>query len=804
MTFSHAATVLELPELLAAVAEFAGSSAGRARILALRPLAGPDAARARHPLLQELLQLRATAATPPPQPPLPDLDPTLQRAAPEGAILAGDELAPVRTALAHAATAAAFAAAHATPGTALASLLAGLDPLPALARRLDHDLDAEGTLLDGASERLAEIRRARRDGEARLHHQLEALLARWTAAGSVQDPFITQRNGRCVIPVRREAKHRPAGVVHDHSDSGRTLFLEPADTLPLGNELACLRLEERDECRRILASLTAALRLAIPALRRNQEILAEFDAAAASAAWASEFNCAFPSFGPTLRLRQVRHPLLAHRFRREGTPERLIPLDLELPADTRVLLISGPNSGGKTAALKALGLLTLLAQAGLPLPIADGGELPWFQAVLADIGDEQSLGSDLSTFTGHLRRLRETLAAAAAARPALVLLDEAGTGTDPLEGAALAAAVLDQLAGWGGLTLATTHLGALKSFVQDRPGMHNAAVRFNPDTLQPEYALEIGAPGASRALAVAARVGFPEPVLARAKELLASDVLRLETMLATIEDAQREAARQERESRETATGLADERRRLRDQLDRLRHERRQLLHDAERQAAALVANTRREMERILSGLAAAAGDEERRAKAREARATLEQRRHTLETAAAETAPKPPQPAPPRELRPGRTVWVEKLQANARIVAVSDAGAQLEVELGGLRYRLKAADAGRRQGPAEATDAAPPKPATLRLPRAESAPGGELHLIGRRVDEALPLLDQYLDRAALAGLPEVWIVHGFGSGRLQAAIHEHLRRHPLALRFRLGRGGADPGGGGVTWVELRRR
>ena len=809
--FSHACEVLEFRALLDAVASPAASAAGRNWVSARQPAGNLAEATALHPLIAAVMSL-SRAGTPLPQPHFREMDDVLAAVLPEGAILVGEDLLLCRDFLDAVRPVAEFAkrgaarraerdnnplaAAAAGP---LRELLAELDPLPALHQTLQQALDNQGQLLDDASPALRELRGQMHSLEARIQRQLEGILRRAEQAGVLQENFTTLRNNRYVIPLRREGKGRVPGVVHDHSDSGHTLFVEPAETLPLGNELADLRLEERDECRRLLAQLSARVREQAAVLSRDQEILAEIDGLCAIASWAEECDCVLPRFGARLELLGAAHPLLLQQFRRSGQESALVRLDVALPPQTRVLLISGPNSGGKTAALKTVGLLALAAQAGLPVPVLPQSEFIFFEQIFADIGDEQSLAANLSTFTAHLTRLRSILCEARRGRT-LVLLDEIGVGTDPLEGGALACAALGALAETGGLTLASTHLSAIKSFVHGREGMLSAGVRFNPVTLAPEYALEIGHPGASHALTIAARVGLPEEILAAARELLSSDYLRLESMLAHIADAQREVSQKEREIQETVRGLAGERDQVRDELRKLREERRGLLHEAYEQASGLVENARREMDRLLATIRSAEDAEDRRAKAKAALSGAAAREAKLREAAAETQPKPAHPLRADRLVPGQEVWVEKLHANARVIAVAANRKTVTVSTGALRFAVSAREIGRRDG-----EAAEARPAPLResRPRATERVGTELMLIGKTVDEALPVLDQYLDRAALAGLPALRLVHGYGTGRLQRAVHAFLKEHPLVARFRLGQGGTDPGGGGVTLVELKR-
>ncbi|MFA5205055.1 MAG: Smr/MutS family protein, partial [Lentisphaeria bacterium] len=383
---------------------------------------------------------------------------------------------------------------------------------------------------------------------------------------------------------------------------------------------------------------------------------------------------------------------------------------------------------------------------------------------------------------------------------ALVLLDELGAATDPLEGGALACAVLEALAAIpGSLTLATTHLGTVKTFAQEQAGMLNAAVRFNAATLAPEYRLDAGQPGASQALAIAARTGFPAALLERARSLLSADHLRLETLIATVEDDRRRLAEREQQLAESLAAVTRDRASLTAELAELRAERRRLLHEASQQAAGIVANAQRDVSQLLRETRQhppADGRAEQQLRDR-----LRERGEKLQETVKTSAPKPSQPLPSADLVPGRTVWVASLDTNAVIERVSDDRHQVTVETGGLHVTVDAAALGRRNN---AQPSARPAAAKLIRPRPPEAVPGELNLVGKRVEEALPVLDHYLDQAAFSGRPEARIVHGFGSGRLQAAVHDFLRGHPLVGKFRLGKGGTDLGGGGITLVTFRRR
>jgi DNA mismatch repair protein MutS2 len=461
----------------------------------------------------------------------------------------------------------------------------------------------------------------------------------------------------------------------------------------------------------------------------------------------------------------------------------------------KTVVITGSNTGGKTVALKTVGLLTLLAHCGLPVPADPRSEFARFDRVFADIGDEQSLQASLSTFSGHIRHLTSVFELSRSGH-SLILLDEIGAGTDPIEGGALACAILQQLAERQTLTLATTHLGVVKQFVQDQRQMRNAAVRFNTDTLRPEYVLDLGRPGASHALLIARRLHLPDDVLQAAERMLSSDHLRLEQVLASMEDDQRRLADSERDARGARDELVQERETVRQELQQLRQERRRLLHEAYQQAAGIVENARRDIENRLRQIREAAAQPAAAvAAAATARHTLEERSRNLRDGADQTAPRPPDPLPPAEIAVGRRVWVQKLQAHGTLLALTDHGHTARVEVGGLPFTVEVRELGRSQQPT-----ASPPAVTVQRPRPQGPTATEINLLGLRVDEALDRLDQFLDRAALAGMSEVRVIHGFGTGRLRAGIHAWLRSQKHVRSFRLG-GEKDPGGAGGTVVIL---
>ncbi len=795
----HTMRQLGYLQLLERIAGYVQSAPGRRLVLSLRPQRELGAIRARRGLYEDLLKLSETAqALPGLQ--VDDLGEVLRRVQPASAALDGPELRQCAMQLETAAAVRAFlASAEAQALPHLTRLAEGLDGCDELRFRLLRSIDTDGSVLDGASERLRELRRSHAETERHLQRTLDAMLRDGAYVGALQEKFVTQRNGRYVLPVKREAQRSLPGLVHDASSTGQTLFVEPAETLPLGNALQTLAGEERAEVRRILAELSAGVRACLESFRANGRILAELDAGAAVARWAGDYQCVLPSFGGFLKLQNARHPLLLAQFREEGAGRKVVPLDLELPPRTRTLAITGSNAGGKTVALKTVGLLALAAQSGLPVPAGPESLFEVYDLILADIGDAQSLADNLSTFSGHVANLAAILkeTASATCNRALVLLDELGSGTEPVEGGAIACGVLDALARRPVLALATTHLGVVKNFVHATAGMENAAVSFNAETLEPEFRLELGRPGASHAMMIAKRMGMPDGVLRKAESFLSGEQLRLEEVLVRMDREQRQLARRNEEAEAARKEAVAERDGLRQEREELRRTRKQMLHDAYEQANTLVDNARRELEHLVQQ-AGRGGNAPGMAAARQ---ELEARRRRVEEGLKATAARPSRPAlKAKELAVGRKIWVEKLSAHGRIARIDGNGKGVAVEVGGILFNLKASELFPAQPGAETEEPAPA--VTVRAPRFEGQTSHEVMLVGMRVEDALDRLAAYLNDCVLAHLDEVRVVHGFGTGRLREGVQQWLRKQPFVASYRTGVDQQDAGGGGVTIVRLK--
>jgi DNA mismatch repair protein MutS2 len=672
----------------------------------------------------------------------------------------------------------------------LAERATALAELPALTQAIARAINDRAQVADDASDELARLRRELATQRARLLEKLQRLLSAAANAKAIQEPIITERDGRYVIPIRAEAKGRIPGIIHDTSASGATLFIEPLAVVEMGNRVRELERAEAREVERILRELSARVSADADAIDANVALLAEIDLAFAKAKYAMEIDGIQPEIRDSpspisnLQLLDARHPLL--------DPQTVVPISVRLGGEFSILVITGPNTGGKTVTLKTVGLLALMAQSGLHIPARAGSRLPIFSGVYADIGDEQSIEQSLSTFSAHLKNIVEILQQADAR--SLVLLDELGAGTDPVEGAALARALLWRLLERKIPALVATHYAELKAFAHATPGVQNASMEFDVETLAPTYHLTIGLPGQSNAFAIAARLGLDARIIEQARAALARSDVELEAMLAEIKRAQQDAAsaraHAELAQREAEQRVAEARRKLAE----VEAARADILARAHADAQAEIQLAREELNRWRSEWRAAASPRDL------ARAQAE-----LDKLAAQfPAPSPAPVAPPASVslapgpaQVGDSVWIARLGQIGEVLALDANGA--EVQVGNFRVRVKLDELGER--------VAAPAPtranivSQVALPETES-PGAEVSLRGMRAEDALDKLEKYLDRAYRAGLPYVRVVHGKGTGTLRKLARDLLRTHPLVATLRE----AEPqeGGEGVTVVKLVSR
>jgi DNA mismatch repair protein MutS2 len=791
----HALRVLEFNKVLDRLAGLTAFAGGHELALALRPSPRYEDVLERQQRLLEAVRLLSFRA------PLnlnaaADVRPALAKAALGGVLDVHDLLAIAATQrVAQQVRNALGRLAASLPR--LGALGAAMVEQPAVVDEIGRSLDQRGEVLDAASPALGVMRRDIRIAHDRLHAKLQAFLSSSVGRLAAQEPIVTLRDGRYVVPIKADFRGEVRGIVHDVSQSGATVFIEPLAVVDLANTWRELQIEEQREVERILRRLSGLVGDAAAELGANVERLAELDLLLAAARLGEELrpgglHC-LPSeerggapevwltrAPAALDLRDARHPLLA-------AP---VPISLHIGDADRVLLVTGPNTGGKTVALKTVGLLCLMAQAGLPVPAEPGSVLPVFEAVLADIGDEQSIEQSLSTFSGHLRNIIALLERAGPG--SLVLLDELAAGTDPAEGAALARALLQHLLATGALTVATTHHGELKLFAHATPGVRNAAVKFDPVTLAPTYRITIGVPGRSNALAIAARLGLPEAILRAAQASLAPEEMAIDSLLADLH-AEREAAAAARRAEEQARRRAEEARaHVEQRLAGIDSERAERLDEAALALESEVAAAREALARVQRLAArerlpvSAAEVVEAKEAIVEATETARRLRRRSRRRRRVVSPRP------EAIKPGMEVWLQGIPMAAEALSAPDQRGEVDVSLGGLRARVRldqVVRVGPARGRAPERAALPPPPLAVE----------EIEVRGQTLDEALPLIEKFLDDGFRAGVPRLRVVHGKGTGKMRGAVRSLLASHPLVKSFAFA--AAQEGGEGVTVVEM---
>jgi DNA mismatch repair protein MutS2 len=661
----------------------------------------------------------------------------------------------------------------------------GIVELKQIEKDITSCIDPSGDVLDAASPALASVRRQLRDTRAQILERLEHFIQTPRGRRMLQEDIITEREGRYVVLVKMEYRHEVKGIVHDISNTEATVFVEPTATVGLGNAIRELVIEEHREVERVLRILSAEIGAHAADIGRAIELAAELDLIVAKAKFARAVRAAEPHIvppdapenGARLKLVDARHPLLG---------EKAVPFSAELGHEYRILVITGPNTGGKTVTLKTIGLINLMAQSGIPVPAAPESRLPVFDGVFADIGDEQSIEQTLSTFSWHIGNVNRIVQQATPR--SLVLLDELGTSTDPAEGAALARAILLYFQKRGTLAVITTHFTDLKAFAHATDGLQNASLEFDPVNLRPTYHLAIGIPGGSNAMATAARLGLPQEIIETARSYLSGGGQELETLLAGLMRERRTAAELRKQAEDERRRLEKQNAAVAKELERLRSEERRTIQQARDDIVREAAGLNREIKQAVSDLRKVKSTESVEA----ARRALAEVRERLE--AGQLRPREDEePATESEtVAVGDTVRLREVGMTANVISLDEASREVEVQAGRTRMRLSL------DAVTKVTQTTPQAPPRQVLP-ATPAPPRQLDLRGGRADEIEPLLDSYLNDAARANLPEVRIIHGVGTGTVRAIVRDFLDGYPLVKSFRAGE--RDEGGDGATIVKL---
>ena len=793
---------LEYPKILERLADYCAFPASVEKARALRPTSNLEDAHHRQAVTREVVMLLST-----------NTNLTIGGArdvrekvelAERGGVLLPSDLLDIKYTLISARTLARSFERLESQTPHLAEIAYKLPNPPGLVDVITRAISERGEVLDSASEKLGTIRRDLHITHGRLLDKMQRIVSDPRNAPFLQETLVTQRDGRYVLPLRAEFKGRIKSIVHDQSTSGATLFVEPLAVVEMNNQYRELQLAERDEERRVLAELSDQVGVIAPELLEMVEVIAELDLAFACGKYAQDLEASEPGLRPfqdrqnsqhpgsVLRIYQARHPLL--------DPQTVVPIDVELDPETFVLVITGPNTGGKTVSLKTVGLLALMAQSGLHIPAAHGSELSLFKDIFADIGDEQSIEQSLSTFSSHITNIIRILDQAD--RQSLVILDELGAGTDPQEGAALARALLTHLLERGITTLVTTHHPELKSYAHATPGVVNACVEFDLETLQPTFRLTIGLPGRSNALAIAQRLGMPEEIIGSARSEIDPEELRAEDLLDEIlrqrdltrdtlvetEKARREIERLRAELSQRLEGIEDERRAILEQGHAEAGALLETLQDEVNQARRVLARARQPLD-VLKSV-----DEK-----------IEELEEVVETPVVRHRTSLDDEMLPKTLRLGDKVRVRSLNTQGIVTAIGEEEA--EVQVGNLRVRSRLSElepvrSYETETDVKRTSTIPALERTTQPTRIEppASPGIELHLRGMRIEEAMEALERYLDAAYLAGLPFVRIIHGKGTGKLRRAVREILDGHPQVRSHEPG--GDKEGGEGVTIAKLK--
>ncbi|MCH3958939.1 MAG: endonuclease MutS2 [Selenomonas sp.] len=785
--------ILEYEKITEMLAERAGSSLGKEKALHLFPSSDPDEVREWQEETAEAAAI--LAMTSPPLGGIRDIRPLLAKAG-KGSVLDLSEMMNVMSTLYAMRNVKYFFRDLEMEAPTLKEWAHSIEILGQLERDLNNTIDEHGNMREDASVELRRIRRELKSSQVHIKDKIQNILHDGQYQKMFQDSIVTVRDERYVIPVKAEYRSHFPGLIHDQSASGSTLFIEPMAVVELNNDVKQLTLAEQQEVQRILRQLSNQISRDRETLTDNSDVLADVDFAFAKAKLAIDMDAVRPLLNTEGRtvLKNARHPLIAK--------EVVIPTSITLGEDYRMLLITGPNTGGKTVSMKTLGLMVLMAQSGCYLPVDPDSEIAIYQNIYADIGDEQSIEQSLSTFSAHMTHLVRILGKVDS--DDLLLLDELGAGTDPEEGAALAMSILERLLEVRATTVATTHYSELKTFAYTRDGIENACVEFDVETLRPTYRLLIGIPGASNAFAISRRLGLSDSLILRAQQLVKADHAQFEHVINQLENEkmmyeQRNADIMERQQRVTQLELKLERAK-----EELSQKKGDIIRKAKDKSAALIRQTRRESEAVIKELKEQFDDQ-----------GIKRRQQTIQEARARLNDAFEKARPGimaqsgvgkrinlANIQPGDSVYVKKLDQKGTVLEVQ--GKELTVQLGSLRTKVKASAC------TFLSKAATEKPSVVSGSRKTSQAGSflqktqnigrDIDIRGLMVDEAEVVVGKFLDDAVIAGLSQVLIIHGKGTGALRKGIHDYLKRHKNVLKYQFA--DINEGGTGATVVDLK--
>ncbi len=792
MTFFEKSQVtLELPQVLRDAAAEAQSDAGKAAILSLAPVTDKyeitrrqsETSAAKH-----LLSLRGS----PSFAGVKDVSSSLARAD-IGGMLNTRELLDIAGLLKAARNVKGYFTDEGNVHTCIDYLFAGIQTNRFLEEKIYTSIAAEDEISDSASNELATVRRLIRAANARIRESLQKIISSPAYSKILQEPIITMRSDRYVVPVKAEHKSSLQGLVHDVSSSGATVFIEPISVVNANNEIKELKSREKQEIERILMELSAEAAAHKDDILSDFSVLAALDTVFAKAQYSYKLNASEPqiSEGGRIILKRARHPLLPKNM--------AVPIDVHLGDDFDTLVITGPNTGGKTVTLKTIGLLSIMTQCGLHIPVSDGSEVPIFDKVLADIGDEQSIEQSLSTFSSHMTNIVSILDECD--RDTLLLFDELGAGTDPTEGAALAISVIEYARALGAKIAATTHYAELKIYATTTEGVHNASCEFDVTTLRPTYRLLIGIPGKSNAFAISSRLGLPDIIIEDAKKRIDSGTASFEDVLEQLEKSRQEMERENLETQKLLHEAELREKKAEEYLDESMKEREKAAETARREAAEILEDARRTAEQVFAELSEIRKQKNKNddwQRINEAKSELRRKLNEGEAKlGAERIVRAAAEKPSRPIKAGDTVEILKIGTRAKVISINPDGS-MELQAGIMKISAKPEEVSLREDETKNDVKQYMKRAEAKLRSLSVKP--EIDLRGMMTDEAVSVMERFIDSAVMAKLNTVTIIHGKGTGALRAAVQAELKRNRMVKSFRLGHYGE--GESGVTIVELK--
>jgi DNA mismatch repair protein MutS2 len=780
--------LLEFNKLLRLISEFANSDASKVSVTDIRPLSNKEDV---EKSLQQVYEIRTMSHEGKPigLSAFPDISGLIVRIRPEGAVLEAIELAGFMPLLDIASTVSEQIKER-RDLPYLNEIAGHLTGFPDILRVLKKSVDSEGNIFDSASFLLADLRAKIGRLEGRIRKKLEEIVRDERLSALLQDDFVTTRSGRWVIPVRMDSKGMVPGVVHDISKSGETAFVEPLGIINLANELENLVAEQKAEEIRVLRNICSIIRKVIDSVYNEFKTVVKLDVLNCIAKFADLLNMKTPQISDTnvIDIAGARHPLLELSLRKTNRANEIVPLDVRLGGDNTVMVITGVNAGGKTIAIKTIGLLLFMALSGMPVPAESSSSIPLIQNLLVDIGDEQSIENNLSTFSAHISNLSEILRKKDS--ETVVLIDELGTGTDPEEGAALACSILKEIRKSGALVFATTHLADIKGFVHRTEGMINASMEFDLNTLTPLYRLRTGEPGQSHALEIAKRYGLPVTLIDEAKKMLGRTKVEFDNMIADLNLKRSEYERTLTNVRKQQTELEEKSRLAEKMLSDLKQKQKEVLAGAYREASELISDTKRRMNAFLNEIKKQEKCERQRI-VREVETVQESIVEKLREFEAEDQQIPAI----EDVKESDVVYVRSLGYDAAVIDVNRKNNRLKVMAHNMEVEVPLSDIRFKSG-----KPLPGIKATAPSDIADEPVSSRINLVGLRVDEGLSHLEHFLNHALLSEVREVTIIHGVGKGLLMKAVRDHLTEHPLVKHFRVGR--TEEGGVGVTVATMK--